>query len=99
MKATLITLLMLLMSTSLFAQSRGQQKSSQTVYYVVVGSFESLQEARNYNNNGPFDVVCGSIYKATVNGKTVYRVCAGVFNSKAKAQKKVKEVNWIYTSQ
>jgi len=98
MKTTLFTLIMLLLSTTLVAQNakRNQSNGNQTIYYVVVGSFDSLQKAKDFNNNGPADTVFGNVYKCTANGKTVYRVCSGCFYNKAKAQKEARELHDIY---
>ena len=65
--------------------------SRSTVYYVVVGSFESLSKAQEYNVNGPADMECGTIYKAHSKGKTLYRICTGCYTSKAEARQAVAE--------
>lgn len=72
---------------------RKEKGKSPTLYYVVVGSFSSLQEASYYNNNAPGDMEWGAVYKTTANGRTVYRVCQGCYRTKAKAQKEAHEAS------
>ena len=55
------------------------------VYYVVLESHSSLDSAQTYNYRCPDGMECW-IYKCTLNGKTVYRVCDGCFSTLQKAQ-------------
>jgi len=88
-KRIFISIAMLLAVVCVWAGNNQQRRSTQTIYYVVIGSFNSLQEAQDFNNNAPYDTVFGSIYTAKVNGRTVYRVCTDCFYSKQKAQTEV----------
>ncbi|MCQ2289586.1 MAG: hypothetical protein MJZ74_10890 [Muribaculaceae bacterium] len=111
MKARLFTLLVLIMSMTMnpafTAQSKG--KSSKTIYYVVVGSFTDYNKAVFFANNAPCDVEHGNVYKTTVNGKTYYRVCDSCYYSKARAQKRAREIKndtsfetidaWVWANQ
>lgn len=79
-------------------------KPVQTVYYVVAGSYSTLEEAKQYNYSCP-DGLEGNIYSAKVNGKTVYRVCIGIYRRKADAQKYATSTHqytgksyWVWTS-
>lgn len=67
--------------------------SAQKVYYVVLGSFSTLESAHIYNNNLP-DGMESWIYKCTSNGKTVYRVCFSCFSTRQKAQE---QINWFHS--
>ena len=55
------------------------------VYYVVLGSYESLDSARIHNGWLPDGMECW-IYKCSLNGKTVYRLCDGCFSTRSNAQ-------------
>lgn len=94
-RVSLVALLMFVVSMGISAQSSrhssSKHSSTQTIYYVVVGSFSSLSEASTFANNAPCDTEWGNIYKATKDGKTLYRVCTGCYYSKAKAQQQVNE--------
>lgn len=81
------------------AAAAAAQANQRPVYYVVVGSFESLQEARSYNANGPGDCDCGNVFEAIANGKRVYRVCTSCYYSKAKALQNVNETKGFWQSQ
>ncbi len=59
------------------------------VYYVVVCSCSTLEEAQKYNYNCPDGLECW-IYKAYAKGKTVYRVCYSCHSTKAKAMAQIK---------
>lgn len=94
MKARLFTLLVLIMSMTMnpafTAQSKG--KSSQTIYYVVVGSFTDLNKAKRFNASAPYDTDWCGVYATTSNGRTLYRVCANCYYSKARAQNAAREI-------
>ena len=106
MKTKLFTLLVLIMSMTVIpafnAQGKGSNAgatapaSSKSYYYVVVGSFTSLNDAKYCNNNAPGDVEWNGVYVATANGRTVYRVCDGCYTSKSSAQSHANEIKRIY---
>lgn len=60
------------------------------VYYVVLGSYESLDSALTYNYRRPDGMECW-IYKCTAKGKTVYRLCDGCFSTLQKAQSAIND--------
>ncbi len=91
MKRLALAIAMLLAVVCVWGNSQ-KKSSSTTIYYVVVGSFTSLEQAQQFNNNAPGDIVYGNIYKVKVKGKTTYRVCTNCYYSKAKAQKETKEL-------
>ena len=62
-----------------------EKSSTQKVYYVVLGSYNTLEEAQAYNSVCPDWMECW-IYKCTSNGKTVYRTCYACFSTRQKAQ-------------
>lgn len=69
--------------------------STATVYYIVAGSYNSLEMAKAYNANCP-DGMEGSIMIAQKDGKTVYRACIGAYLNKAKAQEDIKQFRNLY---
>lgn len=68
---------------------------STTLYYVVGGSYSSLENAKQHNTNCP-DGLEGSVLETTVKGKKAYRVALGCYRSKAEAQKSAREKNDLY---
>jgi predicted DNA-binding WGR domain protein len=60
------------------------------VYYVVLGSYGSLDSALTYNYQRPDGMECW-IYKCTANGKAVYRLCDGCFSTLQKAQSAIND--------
>ena len=98
---------------SKYAKLTGLEESSQRVagsnrkvYYVVVGSYESLSEAKKAMYAQP-DVLEGSnVYRAKdKNGRKVFRQCDGCYYSRSEAQEHVKGLNdfldinaWIWES-
>ena len=60
------------------------------VYYVVLGSYESLDSALIYNYRRPDGMECW-IYKCTSKGKTVYRLCDGCFSTLQDAQSAISD--------
>ena len=60
------------------------------VYYVVLGSYGSLDSALTYNYQRPDGMECW-IYKCTAKGKTVYRLCDGCFSTLQKAQSAIND--------
>ncbi|MCQ2289584.1 MAG: SPOR domain-containing protein [Muribaculaceae bacterium] len=114
MKARLFTLLVLVMSMTMVpafnAQGKGSNAgatatASQTYYYVVVGSFSNLNEAKFYNDNAPGDVEWRGVFVTTSKGRTLYRVCDGCYTSKSSAQSHANEIRrlwgidaWVWAS-
>ena len=88
----------------LSADAKGKKSSyNGTVYYVIIGSYESLAEANKYLYACP-DWMEGPVYKAKANGKTVYRISYGCYRQKKNAQKAVDRLkksgytSWIWPS-
>lgn len=78
---------------------------AQTVYYCVLGSWKSLEKAKEHYSYLPDALDLGRIYKCTIDGKTVYRMAFQCYRSKAQALKTVKMVRetfdrdaWIWES-
>lgn len=79
------------------------QKKAQTLYYVVVASRESKDEAARIGQNMP-DGLESPVYKAWAKGKTVYRVCCGCYTNIKDAKDLVSMLksyynmtSWIWT--
>ena len=72
-----------------YARLEGLEKPQQAgrkVYYVVIGSFNDLNSAKEATRTLP-DALDGScIFRFTQDGKTVYRLCEGSYYSRAQAQ-------------
>ncbi len=66
-------------------------KQPKLVYYIVLGSYSSLQAAQGFNY-ACADGLESWIYKTTVNRKTVYRVCYSCHSTKAKAMQALKDM-------
>lgn len=62
-----------------------ENSSVQKVYYIVLGSYNTLESAQTYNYNCSDGMECW-IYKCTSKDKTVYRVCFDCFSTSQKAQ-------------
>ncbi|MCR4853504.1 MAG: SPOR domain-containing protein [Prevotella sp.] len=60
--------------------------NSPKVYYVVIGSFESLAEAKSFARDKS-ELYTSVVYKAKDNGKTLYRICNESFHNKADARR------------
>ena len=80
--------------------------SQQKVYYVVMGSWPSMEKAKKYYEYVPDALDMGRIYKTTVNGKPVYRMAIECYSNKQQAQKMVRNIKetfdrdvWIWESQ
>ena len=76
----------------------------QKVYYVVLGSFSSLKEAKRFNYYAPDGLEC-NIYRAKVKGKVVYRNCCNVFKTANEAHECAREIQknyginaWVWSS-
>lgn len=61
-------------------------KKTRTVYYIVCGSYSSLDKAIKQSEMMS-EVVFYPVYKTTANGKTVYRLCCECYYSREDAQK------------
>ncbi|MBO4850210.1 MAG: SH3 domain-containing protein [Prevotella sp.] len=80
--------------------------TKQKVYYVVMGSWSSLEKAKSYYQYAPEALEIGRIYKTSANGKPVYRIAIACYKSRENAQKKVGSIKkllgrdaWIWESQ
>ncbi len=67
-----------------------ENSSVQKVYYVVLGSYDTLESAETYNYNCPDGMECW-IYKCPLEDKTVYRVCYACFSTRQKALAAINE--------
>lgn len=56
------------------------------LYYVVNGSYDTFEAARQQVDNTPQDWLNPQVFKGTKDGKTVYRVCTDCCYTRAKAQ-------------
>ena len=88
------------------AASKPAASNQQKVYYVVMGSWDSLKKAKEHYMYVPDVLDCSPIYKAVSKGKVVYRMCLKCYRSKAKAMEMVRETKeklmidtWIWESQ
>lgn len=74
-------------------QSTQQSSKTPTVYYVVIGSYSSLQNAIEARNSlmyrTPDWFPPPPIFSAVAKGKDVYRLCSGIFKRKDKAKEQV----------
>ena len=75
------------------------------VYYVVIGSYESIDEAKKSTEVLPDALDGSNIYRTTAKGKTVYRLCAGCYYKRKDAQSQVDGINeylgreaWVWES-
>lgn len=86
--------LVLICGVSVYANNKdvmvAEKSSSQKVYYVVLGSYNTLEGAQKFNYMCPDGMECW-IYKCTSKGKTVYRVCFSCFSTRQKAQAEINE--------
>lgn len=86
-------------------QAQRTQTSGRKVYYVVISSFNDLNSAKKFTETLP-DALDGScIFRATQDGKTVYRLCPGSYYRRAKAQQLADNIRgylerdvWIWES-
>ena len=79
-------LLAIMLGTSLDVQAKTNKKQSRTVYYIVCGSYSSLDKAIKQSEQIS-EVLFYPVYKITANGKTVYRLCCQCYYNKADAEK------------
>ena len=96
----------LCMCSTFHAAAAGKKASKkQAVYYLVCASFNTLEEAVKASENMS-EVLFYPVYKATVKGRTVYRLCCECYYSKEKAQKRCSELGpmtfsndiWVWKS-
>ncbi|MBR3101816.1 MAG: SPOR domain-containing protein [Muribaculaceae bacterium] len=73
-------------------------KKPQKVYYLVCGSYSTLEQAKQASENMS-EVLFYPVYKAQVKGKTVYRLCCECFYSKKKALSRAEELKSMFFSE
>ena len=84
-------------STQPGADRVGAPADTRTVYYVVIGSYSSLAAAKSARNNIAADWIdCSPIFMGYANGQPVYRICAGIYYSKANAKEYMEHLNSFY---
>ena len=71
--------------------ARRTAKKTAKVYYLVCGSYSSLDKAKEASEFMS-EVLFYPVYKTTVKGKTVYRLCCECYYSKKKAQARAREL-------
>lgn len=76
------------------ASAASAAKSYRNVYYVVIGSWQSLANAKAFYNQLPGYLSNGSIYKAVAKGKVVYRMVVGEYPSRSAAQQFINDTYW-----
>lgn len=82
---------------SKFARYDGVRQTaspSQKVYYLVVGSFETLESAKKGLGTLP-DWMVGPVYRVSENGKVVYRICYACYSTKTKAANAKRELDQV----
>lgn len=81
-----LPLILLAMVLGMSFQAQGKtKKQTRTVYYIVCGSYNSLDDAIKQSENMS-EVLFYPVYKAKVEGKTVYRLCCQCYYSLEDAQ-------------
>lgn len=113
MKKALFFAIMALMSNYCFALNAetdvfpipAQQMQTKKIYYVVLGSFNTLKDAKRFNYFAPDGLEC-NIYKTKVKGKTVYRACCNVYKTANEAHECAREIQknyginaWVWSSE
>ena len=63
--------------------------ASRTVYYVVIGSYSTLEAVTKARYSMPDAIDCSPIFLGKKNGKNVYRMCTGVYYTREGAQREV----------
>ena len=86
-----VVLLAIVLSMSISTQAK-TKKSQRTIYYIVCGSYSSLDKAIKQSEMMS-EVVFYHVYKATVNGKAVYRLCCQCYYNESDAKK---DLNGIF---
>lgn len=83
-------------STTTTSKTSTPAAQSNTVYYVVIASFEDFNRARTTTNNLP-DALLSPIYKVVDNdGKVKYRICESCHSSYAKAKARINQLDNYY---
>ena len=83
----LLLILCVALGCAMSADAKAPKKKTRTIYYIVCGSYSSLDKAIKMSEQMS-EVVFYPVYKATTNnGKTVYRLCCECYYNKADAQK------------
>ncbi len=89
---SLVLLLLCVAMGTTVAQGKTKAKSkSRTIYYIVCGSYSSLQEASNFAEQMS-EVVFYEVFEAKANGKTVYRVCCDCYYNLDDAKKDLRGI-------
>lgn len=73
------------------------KKLERTLYYVVIGSYENLENAKNAAENLP-DALLSPVYRVVENGKERYRICTACFYDKEEAQRWAGEIKETFSS-
>ena len=81
-----LLLLALIMGMGTQTSQAKTAKKTRTVYYIVCGSYSSLDKAIKQSEQMS-EVVFYPVYKTTANGKTVYRLCCDCYYSFDDAKK------------
>lgn len=77
-------LLVLLMGMTTTVAQAKTMKKARNVYYIVCGSYTSLNAAIKQSEQMS-EVVFYPVYKTKANGKTVYRLCCACYYSREDA--------------
>ena len=95
---------LIVLSLVLMAALTMNAQRTRTVYYVVLASYSSLNEAKTFNSKCP-DGLESNIYYAKANGRTVYRACVYATYTKSNAHECAREINknygynaWVWAS-
>ena len=83
---SLMLLVCVALTCAMSAQAKAPKKKARTVYYIVCASYSSLDKAIKHSEQMS-EVLFYPVYQATVNGKTVYRLCCECYYNQADAQK------------
>ena len=88
-KNTLPLILLAIMLASAFStQAKTTKKKNRTVYYIVCGSYDSLDNAIKFCNEMS-EVVFYLVYETKADGKIKYRVCCDCTATMSKAKKQL----------
>lgn len=82
----MLLLAVVAMGTSSVQAKTKNKSKTRTVYYIVCGSYSSLDQAKKQSEQIS-EVLFYPVYKTTVNGKTVYRLCCQCYYNLSDAQK------------
>ena len=74
---------------------KANEMQTRKIYYVVLGSFNTLKDAKRFNYHAPDGLEC-NIYKTRVKGKIVYRACCNVFKTANEAHECAREIQKFY---